>query len=74
MVIADSWTYRSRYLGLSVLAAQSIPNDAARLRVQHLLAMAYNIVVHQQLNLRVYIKSLEVASDTHETSYGAVSG
>jgi hypothetical protein len=48
--------------------------DTARLRVQYLLTMAYNIVVHQQLNLHVYIKSSEVASDTNETSYGAVSG
>jgi hypothetical protein len=50
--------------------------DTARLRVQYLLAMAYNTVVHQQLNLHVhvYIKSSDVASDTDETSYGAISG
>jgi hypothetical protein len=42
--------------------------DTARLRVQYLLAMAYNIVAHQQLNLHVYVKSSEVASDTDETS------
>jgi hypothetical protein len=46
----------------------------ALLRVQYLLAMAYNIVVHKQLNLHVYIKLSEVASDTDETSYGTVSG
>jgi hypothetical protein len=38
------------------------------------LAMTYNMVVHQQLNLHVYIKSSEVASDTDETSHGVVSG
>jgi hypothetical protein len=48
--------------------------DTAHIRVQYLLAMAYNIVVYQHLNLHVYIKSSEVASDTDETSYGAVSG
>jgi hypothetical protein len=57
------------------IKAQCIPNvDTALLRVQYLLAMAYNIVVHQQLNLHLYIKSSEVASDTYETSHGAVSG
>jgi hypothetical protein len=56
------------------IKAQSIPNDTADLRVQHLLAMAHNIVVHQQLNLHVHINSSEVASDTDETLYGAVSG
>jgi hypothetical protein len=29
--------------------------DTARLRVQYLLAMAYDIVEHQQLNIHVYI-------------------
>jgi hypothetical protein len=42
--------------------------DTARLS-QYLLAMAYNIVVYQQLNLHVYIKSSEVASDTDENSW-----
>jgi hypothetical protein len=48
--------------------------DTAHLRVQYLLVMTYNIVVYQQLNLHVYIKSSEVASDLDEISYGAVSG
>jgi hypothetical protein len=37
--------------------------DTARLRVQYLLAMTYNIVLYQQLK-PTYIKSSEVASNT----------
>jgi hypothetical protein len=71
LVNTDSQTYRARYLGLSLswpkgINAQSIPKDTVRLRVQYLL----DRVVHQQLN----IHQSAAASDTDETSYGAVSG
>jgi hypothetical protein len=72
LVIADSQTYRARYLGMSeTFLLQSWPKgidqstvyskclkmeDTARLRVQYLLAIAYNIhvIVHKQLHVNLH--------------------
>jgi hypothetical protein len=87
LVIADSQTYIRRYLGLplsfcfspgqryqiTIYSKYLKMEDISRLSVHYLLTMIYNVLVHQQLNLHVYIKSSEVASDTDETSNGAIS-
>jgi hypothetical protein len=56
------------------IKAQSIPKMeyTFRLRVQYLLDIV--TLVHLQLNIHVYISNHQRASDTDETSYGAVSG
>jgi hypothetical protein len=70
LVNADSQIFRPVSIILlqswpKLIKAQSIPNDTVRLRVQYLLDIVKKYM---------YISIHQRASDTDETSYGAVSG